>query len=427
MDTIFALSSGRPPAAIAVVRISGPAACSAGVAMVGRLPTPRTAALRTVRAPDGGILDRALVLWFPGPATATGEDLVELHLHGGRAVVSAVEQALAAQPGLRPALPGEFTRRALHAGQIDLAQAEGLADLLEAETEMQRRAAIGAVGGAVSEALGGWLDRLASIAATIEANLDFDDEGDVAPAAIDAIREEIGGWCADVSSMLAHPSVERLRDGIRVVLAGPPNAGKSSLFNALVDRDAAIVTPVAGTTRDIIEASVVRRGLPYTIVDTAGLATDTHDAIEAIGVKRAQVAARSADLVLWLGDTAVPSDFASAVSVHAQSDRPGRSEVPPDRVPVSILSPTSIVILWDVIHERSTALLGPPGAVTLREAQRATLCEAVDVLSHCAAEDDPILIAEAVRSASRGVARLLGKNATEAMLDRLFARFCIGK
>jgi len=427
MDTIFALSSGRPPAAIAVVRISGAAACAAGVALVGRLPDPRTASLRTVRAPDGVVLDQALVLWFPGPQTATGEDLVELHLHGGRAVVAAVEQALGAQSGLRPALPGEFTRRALHAGRIDLAQAEGLADLLEAETEMQRRAAIGAVEGAVSAALGGWLDRLASIAATIEATLDFDDEGDVAPAAIDAIRQEIAAWCVEVTAMLAHPSVERLRDGIRIVLAGPPNAGKSSLFNALVDRDAAIVTPVAGTTRDIIEASVVRRGMPYTIIDTAGLATDTDDAIEAIGIQRAQIAARSADLVLWLGDAAAPDDLPPLIAVHAQNDRPGRGETPHDRVAVSVGSPATIAALWDVIEERSATLLGQPGVVTLRDVQRAVLSDAIALLSRCTAEDDPILIAEAVRSASRSVARLLGKDATEAMLDRLFARFCIGK
>ena len=260
-DTIFAVSSGAAPAAIAVIRISGADAFAAGRALAGTLPEPRRAGLRLLR--DAEIaLDQALVLAFPGPATATGEDLLELHCHGGRAIVRAVETALARQPGLRPALPGEFTRRALANGRIDLAQAEGLADLIAAETEGARRAALAAADGAVSRAAAAWTDRLLELSARVEALIDFADEDDVpaAPAEVVRLKDAIRGLAGELSEAAGRPPVERLRDGIRVVLAGPPNSGKSSLLNALAEREVAIATPIAGTTRDRIEFPVVRGG-----------------------------------------------------------------------------------------------------------------------------------------------------------------------
>ncbi|MFA5969830.1 MAG: tRNA uridine-5-carboxymethylaminomethyl(34) synthesis GTPase MnmE, partial [Sphingomonas sp.] len=309
MTTIFAVSSGTPPAAIAVMRISGPAACAAGRALCGALPPPRQASLRAVRHPvSGDLLDRAILLWFDGPATATGEDLVELHLHGGRAIVASVTGALGSMPGLRPAEPGEFTRRALAAGRIDLAEAEGLADLLVAETESQRRRALSAAEGEVSRAVGRWSDRVLLLSAQVEALLDFSDEDDVASeGATDEISEGIAALGVEIDEVLATPPVERLRDGLRVVLAGPPNAGKSTLLNTLAARDAAIVSPIAGTTRDRIEAPLVRDGIAYVLTDTAGLAAETADPIEALGIERTGQAIAQADILLWLGDTPPPA------------------------------------------------------------------------------------------------------------------------
>ena len=269
-DTIYALSSGAPPAAVALVRISGPKADAALEALAGTLPAPRMATLAKLRDGDE-VLDNALIIRFPGPASATGEDVAELHLHGGRAVVASVLAALGRIEGLRPAAPGEFTRRAFENGRIDLAEAEGLADLLEAETEAQRRQALALAGGALGRQVAAWQEELLALAAVVEAALDFSDEDDVAPAPrrfrgsrLAALREALTSW-------LARPPAERLKDGIRVVIAGPPNAGKSSLLNALVGRDAAIVSAIPGTTRDLIEAPVAFGGIPFLLIDTAGL------------------------------------------------------------------------------------------------------------------------------------------------------------
>jgi tRNA modification GTPase len=419
-DTIFALSSGRPPAAIAVMRVSGPGALDAARALAGRLPEARRAGLRALRDTEGRLLDRALLLVFPGPESATGEDLVELHLHGGRAVVAAVERALAVW-GLRGAEAGEFTRRALTNGRIDLAQAEGLADLLQAETEAQRVQAIGAVEGAVGAVVGEWTARVLALSAQLEAAIDFADEDDVA---VDphGITDAVARLRDEMVEMLARPPVERLRDGVRVVLAGPPNAGKSTLLNLLSGREAAIVSPVAGTTRDVIEAPVVREGVSYLLSDTAGLVDDTADAIEAIGVERARVAATAADLLLWLGDDPPPT---GAIWVWARTDAPGRGD-PPAGVDMLTASerPDSIAALWRLIGERATALLPRADLPALNARQRALVAEAMGEL---VGDGDPLILAEQLRRARVALARVTGADATEAMLDALFGRFCIGK
>ena len=317
-DTIFALSSGAPPAAIGVIRISGAQAALAVRALAGRLPAPRRASLATLRDAAGVMLDSALVLWFPGPNTATGEDLAELHCHGGRAVIAAIETALAALPGLRRAEPGEFTRRAFANGRLDLAEAEGLADLLSAETELQRAAALGAMQGALSRQVEGWRARVLGLSAELEAVLDFSDEEDAADLP-DGFTWNIAALAGELAEWLARPRSEKLGEGFRVVLAGPPNAGKSTLFNALVESEAAITSPIAGTTRDVIERSVAIAGVPFTFVDTAGLRDASSDAIETIGIDRARGELERADVVLWLGPEGEgPS---AAWEIAAQADR----------------------------------------------------------------------------------------------------------
>lgn len=422
-DTIFALSSGRPPAAIGVVRVSGPGAIAVVTRLAGSLPPARQAGLRALRE-DGRLLDRVLVLVFPGPNSATGEDLVELHAHGGRAVVGAIEDALARQ-GLRRAQPGEFTRRALMAGRIDLAEAQGLADLLEAETEAERRAALDAAEGRVSQAVRGWLDRLGALSAQVEAVLDFGDEEDVGGDAALAGVEQ-AGWAlaAELRAMLAAPSVERLRDGIRVVIGGPPNAGKSTLLNLLAQRDAAIVSPVAGTTRDRIEAHVVREGVGYLLIDIAGL-TETDDPVEAIGVERARSAIEAADLLLWLADT--PPPVASAIWVHARADLPDRAGLPAGRmVAIGRSMPDSVDRLWSLIAAATANAAASPDLLVLHEDQRRACERACDELER-RSEGDPVVLAEHCRSAHHALAGIIGVNATEAMLDNMFGRFCIGK
>lgn len=427
-DTIFALSSGAPPAAIAIVRVSGPEALSAGTALAGPLPLPRSAAVRRLRDTGGELLDRALVLVFPGPASATGENLVELHLHGGRAVVEAVEAALAEMSGLRRAQPGEFTRRALAAGRIDLAEAEGLGDLLMAETEAQRRAALMAAEGGVSRHVGAWNARLLALAARVEAVLDFADEDDV--DGDEAVTAEIAVGAAtlakDMGAALANPPVERLRDGIRVVLAGAPNAGKSTLLNALVEREAAIVSSIAGTTRDRIEAAVSRDGVTYVLTDTAGLAESTDDPIEAIGIARAREAMATADIILLLDDTAIPAG-SRLIAVYPRCDVPGREAGEEGRIAVSAETGEGVATLWKAIASEARRLLPRLDQLVLNQRQREHVAAARDALLEAAQEDDSLLLAENLRRARAALNRVTGASNTEAMLDALFGRFCIGK
>lgn len=424
MDTIFALSSGAPPAGIAVVRVSGPRAGEALAALAGRIPPPRRASRANLRDATGAVLDDGLTLWFPGPATATGEDLAELHLHGGRAVVAAVEAALAALPGLRRAEPGEFTRRAFANGRIDLAEAEGLADLLEAETELQRRAAIELAGGALSRRVEHWRDRLLMLSAQLEAVLDFDDEGDVATLPATFIRE-IDILAGEIAEALEAPAAEVLREGYRVALAGPPNAGKSTLFNALVDSEAAITAPLAGTTRDVLVRPVALAGIPFSFVDMAGLRDGGADMVEDIGIARAQAEIVRADLVLWLGPEGGGPD--GAWEIEPQCDRTGHLAKGAARHRVSAVTGEGLAELKRGLIDRATGAMPRPGETALNRRQRGLLAQARDALQTAEAERDPLLLAEDLRQARLAFDRLVGRSGTEDVLDALFGRFCIGK
>ncbi len=423
--TIFALSSGAPPAAIAIIRISGPDASAAVNAMAGRVPEPRRASLATLFDPvDGRTLDQALILYFPGPATATGEDLAELHLHGGRAVVAAVLAALAKLNHLVPAEPGEFTRRAFDNGRIDLTEAEGLADLLAAETESQRRAALAMAGGALGRMIGGWQDRILAVAGQVEAVLDFSDEGDVPEG--EAWRGPIEALANEIAAALARPAGERLRDGIRVVVAGPPNAGKSTLLNALAGREVAITSPIAGTTRDVVEAPLALNGRPYVLVDTAGL-RDSIDAIETIGIQRARDRIDDADLILWLGDPdfAEGGDPRRIIRVAAKADI-SSSEASAD-VAVSAVTGEGLDDLVALLEKRASDLLPSEGEVALYRRHRVALHEVKESLDRACAAPDMLIVAEELRLARQTLDRITGRAGVENMLDALFGRFCIGK
>lgn len=424
MDTIFALSSGAPPAGIAVVRVSGPRAGEALLALAGRRPLPRKASRATFRDAAGEPLDDGLMLWFPGPNTATGEDLAELHLHGGRAVVAAVEAALRALPGLRRAEPGEFTRRAFSNGRIDLAEAEGLADLLEAETELQRRAALALAGGALSRRVEAWRDHVLLLSAQLEAVLDFDDEGDVAALPATFVRE-IAILADQIEAALGAPATEVLREGYRVALAGPPNAGKSTLFNALVEHEAAITAPLAGTTRDVLVRPVALAGIPFSFVDMAGLREGGDDVIEAIGIERAQAEITRADLVLWLGPEGEGPE--GAWEIEPQCDRDGRAGKARPRHRVSAVTGHGLADLKRELVERAASAMPQPGETALNRRQRSLLDDAAHGVRSAARESDPLLLAEGLRQCRSAFDRLIGRSGTEDVLDALFGRFCVGK
>jgi tRNA modification GTPase len=459
-DTIFALSSGRPPAAIAVVRVSGPRAKDTILILAGRVPEPRHAALLRLRnrseaVPDVASepIDDALVLWFPGPRSETGEDIAEFHLHGGPAVVTAALSALAAINGLRPAEPGEFTRRAFENGKLDLTRVEGLADLLGAETEAQRRQAFRQLKGALGDHAERWRRQLTEALALVEAVIDFPDEGIMAEEVIRralAIAKELD---QDIRRLLANAGRgERLRDGLTVAIAGPVNAGKSSILNRLARRPAAIVSPHAGTTRDVIEVHLDLGGFPVTVLDTAGI-RDTTDPIEEEGVRRALGRSETADLVLWVIDGAL-------------SQRPS--------LPAALITPGSPPV-WLVVNKVDLAghddhnggLLRSPGVTGLywtsaqtgagfdsvvsglcdfatrffsagiesglitRERHRKALTECADALRNACDEGDRAgredIVAEELRLAIRALGRLVGRVDVEQVLDVIFRDFCIGK
>lgn len=400
----------------------------AATRLAGTLPPPRRAGVRALTDPvDGQLLDRALVLTFPGPATATGEDLVELHLHGGRAVVAGVERVLASIDRLRPADPGEFTRRALAHGRIDLTEAEGLGDLLSAETDAQRRLALANSDGRLRRAVSEWAAVATRLSAMVEAVLDHADEDDVDAGddVLSGVRGEAGVLADRIRAVLAVPPVERLRDGIRVVLAGPPNAGKSTLLNALVGRDAAIVSPIAGTTRDVIEIPVTRAGVAWVFLDTAGLRDGTSDPVERIGIDRATASIDSADIVLWLGD----GDGlvgGNVIPLHPRSDVRDDA-ILPGRMAVSAVTGAGLDALWQALAERAADLLPKFDELALNRRQSHHADEAATALARAAAQHDPLLLAEDLRYGVNAFAALTGMRATEAVLDELFGRFCIGK
>lgn len=424
MDTIFALSSGAPPAAIGIIRISGPRAGIALAALAGSRPAPRQVAVRTLRDAAGAVLDRTLVLWLPGPTTATGEDCAELHCHGGRAVIAAVMRALGMIEGLREAEAAEFTRRAFANGRIDLAEAEGLADLLEAETELQRAAAMAMAGGALSHAVENWREELLRLSAKVEAVLDFSDEDDVS-----ALSDDFGDACralaSGVGDWLGRPRAERLREGYRVAIGGPPNVGKSTLFNCLIESEAAITSPHAGTTRDVIERSVALDGIPFTFIDLAGLRENGGDEIEAIGIERAREQLTMADCVLWLGKEEAGPHGAFEIEAQCDRDDHPRKASPDHRI--SAVTGMGIADLRAALVARARAAMPRPGEAALNRRQHRLIEEFATALGEISGVDDPLIVAECLRRARISLDRLVGRASTEDMLDALFGRFCIGK
>ncbi len=426
-DTIFALSSGKPPAAISIIRISGPAAFDAVRQLAGRVPASRHASLSVLRNAEGEELDRALTLVFPGPDSATGEDLAELHLHGGRAVVRAVEAALAALPELRQAEAGEFTRRAFANGRIDLNEAEGLADLLTAETEWQRRAATAMTSGAFSRQIEQWRTELLNLSALTEAALDFSDEGDVGEQDKHLISNGCMRLHDAIAEILSAPAAEKLRDGLRVVLGGPPNSGKSTLLNALVAREAAIVSDIAGTTRDAIEVPVAVDGIPLLFIDTAGLRDETQDVIEAIGIGRTHDALADADIILWLGDEGDGPEHPNLIEIEAKADVSNHHTKRAGAFRISAQSGEGIAELMAEIANRARNLLPPPDQFAVNARQRVLLSNAASEILASSQASDGLIAAEHLRQARLALDALTGRAHTEDMLDALFGRFCVGK
>ncbi len=423
-DTIVALSSGRPPAAIAVVRSSGPAAKAAAEQLAGPLPGPRRATLRRLTDPvSGSLIDEAVLLRFDGPNSSTGEDIMEYQCHGGRATVDALITALLAEPGIRLAEPGEFTRRALANGRIDLTEAEGLADLLAAETELQRRSAMARAGGALRARLDGWRDRLLALSARAEVAIDYVDEEDGAAGV--SLSPEIRALATEIGELLEGPRVEPLRDGIRVVIAGPPNAGKSSLINALAQSERAIVTPIAGTTRDVIEVPLAIGGVPFVLVDTAGL-RESGDVVESIGIDRARHEVGQSDLLLWMGSRSDAPHHPGLIQLHSKVDLAPVTKSS-GALAISAVTGEGLRELTKLLIERARNLLPKGDELALDRRQHGLLGEANGALTRASELDDPVLVAEELRGARLAVDRIAGRAGVEDLLDALFGRFCLGK
>jgi tRNA modification GTPase len=448
-QTIFALSSGRPPSAIAVVRLSGPQAGPALTALAGKMPAPRLATRVLLRDENRQPIDDAVVLWFPGPASATGEDVAEFHVHGGRAVLAALAAALSAFAELRAAEPGEFTRRAFENGKLDLTEAEGLDDLIHADTDRQRRQALRQLKGLLGDRARNWRDQIIEASALIEAGIDFSDEGDVPSELIAPAVAKIKTLLGEIEDVLAAQGrSERLREGLVVAIAGPPNVGKSTLMNALARREVAIVSPHAGTTRDVIEVQLDLDGYPVTVIDTAGI-RETDDPVEQEGVRRARARAAEADLVLWMSDPqhddgpqpdAAPVwRVRNKIDVHTAGPDAGRGTKPAgvlgrggEAVDFSISASRG-----DGIAELIGALVGfagkyfgsNDGGLIGRERQRSLLQQTAESLrrSIMVLGHGEELAAEDLRLAAYSLGRLLGRVDVEDILDVIFREFCIGK
>jgi tRNA modification GTPase len=425
-DTIVALSSGAPPSGVAVIRLSGPETSRILHDIAGAIPEPRRLTLRPIGRDS--LLDRGLVAWFPGPHSFTGEDCAELQVHGSPAGVRAILK-LVTSKGARLAEAGEFTRRAFENGKLDLVEIEGLGDLLDAETENQRRQALARFEGGLSQRIDAWRDQLLDLRAEIEARLDFSDEGDVSdlPANFGAC---IATLHADISTALASVEHGRIvREGIRVALAGPPNAGKSSLLNALAKSDIAIVTDEAGTTRDVREVPLDINGQLYILLDLAGL-RETDSKAEAEGVRRAHQAIEQADIVLWLSAPDLPAE--AQPTAHPRHLRVATkrdlAEVPGADIFVSAKSGDGLVDLLARIEEIGQTLASGEPSLLSRERDRLALQNALDALDAAGRQlAMPELAAESLRLASQALERLVGRLDAERVLDRLFASFCIGK
>ena len=453
-QTIFALSSGRPPSAIAIVRVSGVQAGAAVASLAGRVLEPRMATRILLRDGDGQAIDDAVVLWFPGPASATGEDVAEFHIHGSRAVQATMFAALSKLEGVRAAEPGEFTRRAFENGKLDLTEAEALDDLIHADTDRQRRQALRQLQGLLGDKARDWRARIIEASALVEAGIDFSDEGDVPVELIAPAMAQVKSLLAEIEQTLAGQGrSERLRDGLMVAIAGPPNVGKSTLINLLARREVAIVSPHAGTTRDVIEVQLDLDGYPVTLIDTAGI-RDTDDPIEQEGVRRARLRAAEADLVLWVTD-GVPTGEGDEIAEGGAARWIVRNKIDLERNHrsaeikkydgsgqgnASVVRGTTFRISarqGEGISELVTALAafardafgsGEDGLIG-RERQRQLLQRSAAELQRAVevAERGEELVAEELRAAAHSLGRLLGRVDVEDILDKIFREFCIGK
>ncbi|MDO9295599.1 tRNA uridine-5-carboxymethylaminomethyl(34) synthesis GTPase MnmE [Bradyrhizobium sp.] len=445
-QTIFALSSGRPPSAIALVRVSGPEAGLVLSVLAGKIPAPRMATRALLRDVAQQPIDDAVVLWFPGPASATGEDVAEFHVHGGRAVLAALFAALAAFENVRAAEPGEFTRRAFENGKLDLTEAEGLDDLIHADTDRQRRQALRQLKGLLGDRARDWRAQIIEASALIEAGIDFSDEADVPTELIAQALLKIRALLAEIEEVLAAQGrSERLRDGLVVAIAGPPNVGKSTLMNYLARREVAIVSPHAGTTRDIIEVQLDFDGYPVTVIDTAGI-RETDDPVEQEGVRRARARAAEADLVLWLADAQPEKILAEGAApvwlvrnkIDLVASRPdGTPSAPGGRQGGGTVEFRISASRGDGMPELVSALVqfahdyfgSDDGGLIGRARQRKLLQETAASLQRSmeVVGTGEELAAEELRAAAHSLGRLLGRVDVEDILDVIFREFCIGK
>jgi tRNA modification GTPase len=446
-QTIFALSSGRPPSAIAIVRVSGPQAGAALTALAGKIPGPRRATWVLLRGANQEPIDDAVVLWFPNPSSATGEDVAEFHVHGGRAVLAALFGSLSAIQNIRAAEPGEFTRRAFENGKLDLTEAEGLDDLIHADTDRQRRQALRQLNGLLGDRARDWRTQIIEASALIEAGIDFADEGDVPAELIAPALARIKTLLGEIEEVLAGQGrSERLRDGLVIAIAGPPNVGKSTLMNQLARREVAIVSPHAGTTRDIIEVQLDLDGYPVTVIDTAGV-RETDDPVEQEGVRRARARAAEADLALWLSDAehdqTAPHESDAPIwilrnkidldpvgpSVTKQSrgvTGPGQGQT----FAISASRGDGIAALISALIEFAEGFFGATeSGLISRIRQRELLQQTAASLQRSIAVvgEGEELAAEDLRSAAYALGRLLGRVDVEDILDVVFRDFCIGK
>lgn len=431
-DTIYALSTAPGRAGVAVIRISGRLAATALKELAGVVPPPRLARLATIRDPaNGELLDRTLVLYFPEPHSFTGEDVVEMHVHGGRAIIAGVLKALGERPNLRPAEPGEFVRRAFLAGKMDLAETEALSDLLDAETAAQRRQALRGLDNGLGVRAEAWRSRLIEAQALAEADIDFPDEGDVPSGLADRARAEAAQLREDIDAVLALPDGSRLRDGAVVVIAGPPNAGKSSFMNWVARREIAIVTPYAGTTRDLLELPVDLDGYPATFIDTAGF-RDATDPVEVEALRRAAARASEADLVLWFSEgpetDSAPNELAGIPLWLVRTKADQAADPAGSRIAISTTTGKGIAELTAQLTRHLADTLAPQEtSLVTRQRHRVALTEASAALARAGAVAEAELIAEELRNAAQALGRISGRVDVEDVLNSVFGSFCIGK